>query len=70
MASVNYFAVIVEFTDEHGEKHKVWDAVDNRAVDHFYQALGNEENVELIYTPKVPKLSILVMKIPFQSITW
>ena len=59
MPSTSYYYISVEFTDELGEKHKVWDAVENITVDYYYKALSNDDIVELMYTPKVSRNAIL-----------
>jgi hypothetical protein len=68
MFSTSYFAVKAEFTDENGSPRKVWDAVENTASEYFYQALANDEEVELIFSPKASKHCVLVMKMAYQNI--
>ena len=69
MVSISYFLVTVTFTDESGQSRKVWDMVESTAVDEFYKALGNDEPVDIIAAPAIPRYGILVMKLPYQYIT-
>jgi hypothetical protein len=70
MIATSFYAVTSELIDENGDKRKVWDAVDDKEsqlVGYFYQALRDNEEVELIFTPKAPRHCVLVMKIAYQS---
>jgi hypothetical protein len=64
----HFYGIAIEFTDEYGKTHRVWDAVENRAIEYFQEVFRKNGKVELVFTPQTPRMSVLLMKMAYQRL--